>query len=258
MSAAPAVALLLCGCAVGPDFHRPAAPADAGFAPKPLPTISASAAVYGGVAQHLVSGQDIPFDWWKTFQCPQLDALVAQALRANPTIESAKAALRQAHELTLAAKGDFFPTVQASFSPSRNLTALGAVSPASANGSTYYTLITGQLSVLLRARRVRRQPPRSRVRTAQAHMQRFEPEATYLTLAANVVGAAIQEARRFALKSQRPRKSLRRTESRLGIVRDKSRLGYAMGIDVAAQDAALAQVKQLLPPLKSSSSKRAI
>jgi outer membrane protein TolC len=115
MTIAPMTALLLSGCAVGPDFLRPAAPADAGFAPKPLPTESASAPVYGGAAQHLKSGEDIRFDWWTAFQCPQLNSLVEKALRANPTIESAKAALRQAQELVYAQQGYFFPTVGASY-----------------------------------------------------------------------------------------------------------------------------------------------
>jgi outer membrane protein TolC len=98
-NAVHAVGVLLCGCGVGPDFHRPASPTDASFAPKALPAASASAAAYGGDAQRFVSGQDIRFDWWTAFKSPQLNSLVEKALRANPTIESAKAALRQAHEL---------------------------------------------------------------------------------------------------------------------------------------------------------------
>jgi len=88
------LALVLSACAVGPDFLTPEAPKDAGYAPKPLPVQTASAAVYGGGAQYFVEGQDIPFDWWKTFQSPALNALVEKAFRANPTIEQAQAALR--------------------------------------------------------------------------------------------------------------------------------------------------------------------
>jgi len=243
------MAMLLCGCAVGPDFHRPAAPVDAGFAPQPLPAVSASAVVYGGAAQHLVSGQDVPFDWWTAFQSPQLNALVEQALRANPTIESAKAALRQAHELTLAAKGAFFPTVQASFAPSRNLTATGAVSPASASGNPYYTLHTAQVSVsyvLDVFGGTRRQVESQQ---AQEDMQRFETEAAYTTLASNVVAAAIQEV---STRSQIAATEVIIEVDRksLEILRNQQRFGYAMGIDAAAQEAALAQVEQTLPPLQ--------
>jgi NodT family efflux transporter outer membrane factor (OMF) lipoprotein len=249
MSVAPAVVILLCGCAVGPDFHRPAPPANAGFAPQPLPAVSASAVVYGGGAQHLVSGQDISFDWWTAFQCPPLNALVEQALRANPTIESTKAALRQAHELTLAAKGAFFPTVQASFTPSRNLTATGAVSPASASGKPYYTLDTAQVSVSYAPDVFGGTRRQVESQQAQEDMQRFETEAAYLTLTSNVVTAVIQEV---STRSQiaATEDIIEVNRKSLEILRNQQRFGYAMGIDAAAQEAALAQVEQTLPPLQ--------
>ncbi len=245
----PAVALLLCGCAVGPDFHRPAAPADAGYAPNPLPSISVSAAIYGGEAQHLVSGQDVPFDWWTAFKSPALNALVEQALRASPTIELAKAALLQAHELTLAAKGAFFPTVQASFAPSRNLTATGAVSPASASGNPYYTLITGQVSVSYTPDVFGGTRRAVESQQAQEAMQRFETEAAYLTLTSNVVAAVVQEiSTRSQIAATEGIIDINRKS--LEILRNQQRFGYAMGIDAAAQEAALAQVEQTLPPLQ--------
>jgi len=249
LGAAPAVALLLCGCAVGPDFHRPAPPADAGFSPKPLPTVSASAAVYGGNAQHLVSGQDIPFDWWTAFQSPQLNALVAQAIRANPTIESAKAALREAHEQTLAAKAAFFPTAQASFTPSRNLTALGAVSAASASGNALYTLNTAQVSVSYSPDVFGGTRRQVESQQAQEDMQRFDTEAAYLTLTSNVVAAVIQEVSTRA-QIAATEGIIEVNRKSLEILKNQQKFGYAMGIDAAAQEAALAQVEQTLPPLQ--------
>jgi NodT family efflux transporter outer membrane factor (OMF) lipoprotein len=245
----PVLTLLLCGCAVGPDFHRPAAPSDAGYTPQPLPALTASTAIYGGAAQRLVAGRDIQFDWWTTFECPQLDALVAQAIRANPTIESAKAALRQAHELTLAAKGAFYPTVQAGFSSSRNLTATQAYSAASGSGNPYYTVQTGQLSVTYAPDvfgGARRQVEQQQ---AQEDMQRFETEAAYITLASNVVAAAIQEIS-IRLQIAATQDIIEVNTKSLEILRNQQRYGYAMGIDVAAQEAALAQIEQTLPPLQ--------
>jgi NodT family efflux transporter outer membrane factor (OMF) lipoprotein len=247
--ATPALAVLLCGCAVGPNFHRPASPADAGYAPGPLPTVSASAAIYGGAAQHLVSGQDVPFDWWTAFRSPQLDALVQQALRANPTIESAKAALRQAHEQTLAAKAAFFPTVQGSFTASRNLTALGAVSPASASGAALYTLYTAQVSVSYAPDVFGGTRRQVESQQAQEDMQRFETEAAYLTLTSNVVAAVIQEVSTRA-QIAATQDIIEVNRKSLEILRNQQRFGYAMGIDAAAQEAALAQVEQTLPPLQ--------
>src|SRR5579863_3654032 len=102
------MALLLAGCAVGPDFKRPAPPAVDRYTREQPMALTASAPGPAGAAQRLASGRDIPGDWWTLFRSPALSALVAAALHANPTLTSAEAALRQAHELTLAGKGAFF------------------------------------------------------------------------------------------------------------------------------------------------------
>jgi outer membrane protein TolC len=104
-----ASATLAAGCAVGPRYHRPQAPADAGYAPTPLPQVSVSASIPGGEAQRLISERDIPFEWWELFKSPALNALVERAFKANPSIASAQAALVQAQELVYAQQGYFFP-----------------------------------------------------------------------------------------------------------------------------------------------------
>ena len=47
-----ATSLALCSvsCAVGPQFHKPQAPANAGYSPEPMAPESASAPVHGGEA----------------------------------------------------------------------------------------------------------------------------------------------------------------------------------------------------------------
>jgi NodT family efflux transporter outer membrane factor (OMF) lipoprotein len=84
---------------------------------------------------------------------------------------------------------------------------------------------------------------------AQAQMQRFELEATYVTLASNVVAAAIQEA---STRGQiaATKEIISDEEKSLQILRDKFAQGYAMRIDVAAEEAQLAQARALLPPLE--------
>jgi NodT family efflux transporter outer membrane factor (OMF) lipoprotein len=249
LALALAAVLAVPGCAVGPDFHRPAAPADAGYAPQPLPASTVSAPVEAGAAQRFLSGQDIRFDWWTAFQSPQLNTLVEKALRANPTIESAKAALRQAQELTLAAEGGFFPTVQGNFVPSRNKTATGSVSPASASGNPYYGLYTGQVSVSFVPDVFGGTRRHVESLAAQADMQRFELEAAYLTLASNVVAAAILEvSTRSQIKATEI--IIDANKKSLDILLNQQKFGAAMAIDVAAVEAALAQVEETLPPLQ--------
>jgi outer membrane protein TolC len=80
------------GCAVGPRFKRPAPPTVQGYLPEPLPVQTAQAAVAGDQAQRFVEGRDISGQWWTLFHSPPLNELVEQALKSNPTLQSAQAA----------------------------------------------------------------------------------------------------------------------------------------------------------------------
>ncbi len=78
---------------------------------------------------------------------------------------------------------------------------------------------------------------------AQTDAQRFALEATYITLASNVVGAAIQEA---SLRAQIAvtQQLIAADGKALQILRDQFRLGFAMRIDVAAQETARLHINQ--------------
>jgi NodT family efflux transporter outer membrane factor (OMF) lipoprotein len=84
---------------------------------------------------------------------------------------------------------------------------------------------------------------------AQAERQRFELEATYLTLTANVVGSAIAEA---SLRGRiAATQDIVRIESeQLDLMRKRYGLGAVSESDVLAQQAQLAQVRATLPPLQ--------
>jgi NodT family efflux transporter outer membrane factor (OMF) lipoprotein len=269
-AAALAAAALAAGCAVGPDFGRPAPPQDAGYAPQPLPEVTASAAIHGGEPQRFVAGQDLPFEWWELFQSAPLNSLVAKALRANPTVPAAQAALRQAEEMVYAQQGFFFPTIAAGYQFERQKLA-GNLSGSSApgvqgNGTAilatqnqnqsphnkplFFNFHTAQVTVSYAPDVFGLNRREVESLDAQAAMQRFELEATYITLASNVVAAAIQEASTRA-QIAATREIIDFDEKALDILRNQLRLGFAMRIDVAAAEAALAQAKQLMPPLEN-------
>ncbi len=129
---AGALTALLAGCAVGPDYHPPAAPQARGYAPRPMKPVTAAApGVQAGTAQRFETGGDVPYAWWTRFGSPRLDALVARALRNNPNIAAAQSALHQAQEMTAAQRCYSYPTVSAQFTPQRQLLAsnLGGNSP---------------------------------------------------------------------------------------------------------------------------------
>src|SRR5690348_13933503 len=132
--------IVLSSCAVGPDFERPMPPTVESYTPDPLPRQTASADVTAGQAQRFVRDMDIPGRWWTLFHSAALNALVEQALSNNPTLPAAEAALRQASENVYAAQGAFFPTVAASFSPTRNKTATGVTFTAASSGKPWFTL----------------------------------------------------------------------------------------------------------------------
>jgi NodT family efflux transporter outer membrane factor (OMF) lipoprotein len=263
-------AALAASCAVGPRYHRPAAPANAGYAPAPLPQASASAAIHGGETQRLVSGQDIRFEWWRLFQSAALNALVERAFKANPTITAAQAALVQAQELVYAQQGYFFPAVGANYNFQRTKIAGNFTvddSPGTqGNGDNlnpplldlrhsphtaplYYDYHTAELTVGFVPDVFGANSRQVESLAAQRDVQRFALEATYVTLASNVAAAAIQEA---SLRGQieATRQIIAADEKSLAILRDQLRLGFAMRIDVAAQETALAQAKATLPPLQ--------
>jgi NodT family efflux transporter outer membrane factor (OMF) lipoprotein len=259
------------GCAVGPSFHRPAAPPDAGYAPTPLPETSAAAPVHGGEAQHLVNGRDIPFEWWELFKSPALNALVERAFKANPTVTAAQAALVQAQELVYAQQGYFFPTIGANYNFQRTKIAGNVTvddSPGTqGNGDNlnpplldlnhaphtaplYYDYHTAEVTVGFVPDVFGANWRQVETLAAQRDAQRFALEATYITLAANVVAAAIQEA---SVRAQiaATRQIIAADEKSLAILRDQFRLGFAMRMDVAAQETVLAQAKATLPPLQT-------
>jgi NodT family efflux transporter outer membrane factor (OMF) lipoprotein len=269
-SVALASVALAPSCAVGPRYHRPQAPAKAGYGPTPLPESSAAAPVHGGEAQHLVSDRDIPFEWWQLFQSPALNALVEQAFRANPTIAAARAALVQAQELVYAQRGFFFPTIDANYNFERTKIAgnftLDDSPGTQGNGHNLnpplldlqntphtapllYNFHTAQLTVGFVPDVFGANWRQVEALAAQTDAQRFALEATYITLASNVVAAAIQEA---SLRAQieATEQIIAADEQSLQILRDQLRLGFAMRIDVEAQQTALAQAQATLPPLQ--------
>jgi len=240
-------ALGLAGC-VGPNFHRPAPPSVDRYTAGALPSETASAQGPGGAAQHFLAEQDIPRNWWTLFGSEELNALVSQALRANPSVQAATAALRQANENTAAQRGSYYPTVQAGFDATRQRNAVGVLAPNLASGTALYNLYTPQVTVSyvpdvfgLNRRQVESL-------AAAAESTRFQLDATYLTLTANVVTAAIQEAGLRAQIAATERVIALERQS-LSVLRRELELGAIAEGDVFAQDAALAQLEATLPPL---------
>ncbi len=239
---------LMSGCAAGPNFHRPAPPAIDSYTAEPLTATTSTAGLPGGEEQRFVKGMDIPQQWWMLFKSQPLNNLIEKSLKANPTMDAAKAALRQARENVSAQKGSYYPSIQAGYSISRTKDS-GTVSPVPSSGNEPYTLHTAQVSVGFSPDIFGGNRRQVESLQAQADFQRFQLEAAYLTLTSNVVAAAIQEA---SLRAQiEATESIIKIEAQmLDQLRRQLEVGYIAGPEVAAQEAAVAQVQQTLPPLR--------
>ncbi|TAM11788.1 MAG: efflux transporter outer membrane subunit [Nevskiaceae bacterium] len=232
------------GCRARPDFHRPAPPAVERYTAQPLP----GAAGAGSDAQRLVTGGDVPAEWWTLFRSPQLDALIARALDANPDLAAATAALRVAQENLSAGKGALYPNAGIGFNASRQRNAGTLASPLQ-SGADYFALHTAQVSVSWAPDLFGGTRRGLEALRAQADVQRFQLAAARLSLTANVVVAAINEA---GLRAQ--------MATTQGVIADQRQtleslerqfaLGAVPEAAVAAQQAALAGAEAGLPPLR--------
>lgn len=247
LTALLAALALAAGCTVGPDFARPDKPAVDGYTPEKLAPQTASAAGNGGAAQQFVQGEDIPGQWWTLFRSDELKELINEALRANPDLAAAQATLRQANENVYAQQGALFPAFNANGSAQQQRSS--GASLGQSGTSTVFGLAAASLSVSYNIDTfggVRRQVESQ---VAQAENQRFQLEATYLTLTSNVVVAAVNLA---SLQAQiTATEGIVKLESdALAIVQHQFDLGGASRADVLLQQATLEQTRGTLPPLQ--------
>jgi NodT family efflux transporter outer membrane factor (OMF) lipoprotein len=250
VAASFAVTMLVSGCAVGPDFEHPSTPEVGRYTREPLASRTSSADVPKGRAQHFANGKDIPAEWWELYHSRALNSLVRKSLEANPNLQSTIAALRIAKENVAAQQGKYFPLVQANFNPSRQQLP-NVISPTLNNGSSLFNLYTAQVAVSYTFDTWGQNRRAVEALQAMADSQRFQVEAAYLTLTSNVVVAAIQEA---SLRGQieATHKLIDINLKMLELLRKQFNEGYSDRIDVAAQEAALAQIRATLPPLRKA------
>ena len=242
--------MLLAGCAVGPDFQRPAAPAVSHYTAAPATSTVATAGVPGGASQRFERGGNIPAQWWQLFHSPALDALVKQALARNPDLKAAQAALLAARENALAGRGAYYPSVGVGLSANRQQDPPGALAPVPSSNASLYNLLTAQVSVSYMPDVFGLNRRTVEALQAQAQVARYEMIAADMALGANVAVTAIQVASlREQLKATQELAGL--SAHVLSIMRYQLAKGYIGRLDVAAQETQLAQVNASLPALRT-------
>jgi NodT family efflux transporter outer membrane factor (OMF) lipoprotein len=244
------VGLALAGCAVGPDFKPPEAPAVAdaahAYTSVSLPSQTASAPGTGGAAQRFVAGADVPALWWQLFRSPPLDQLVRSAVANSPTLASAQAALRQAQELYTADAGSrLWPGVTGQVGATRERVSQAA---SQVPGGITYNLYNASVNVSYTIDAFGATRRDLEGLQAAVGYQRYQVEAAYLTLTANLVTTAIQEASLRA-QLQATQQVIDAETKSLQVVGRQAQVGAISRSVVLAQQTQLAQTRATLPAL---------
>lgn len=219
------LALALAGCAVGPEYQRPA---------HPLP------AQYGESAAG-EAAQEISAQWWKLFADAELDALVEKALRANNDLAAAVARLEEAEGALRETGAALLPEIDLDAGASRSKASTVTATPMPAGTPTHRDsrkagLTTSfELDIWGKLRRA------TQAARAQVLASRNARDTVRLTLAGGVATAYLalrsadaqlailadtRQSRETSLKIQRARLAggvasaldLRQAESALGAV----------------------------------------
>ena len=239
-----AVLMTLClggvGCAVGPDFHRPAAPTVTGYTPEPA-TATAPA---DGKRQRFIEGQPIA-DFWELLRCRPLDSIVRNALANNPGLEAARATLRRSQDTLRAGYGVFFPQLDARAGASRQRynPAPGALPSDTFNLFTLSGSVSYEIDIWGGARR------QAEVLGAAVDEQRYALAGAYIMLASNVVDAVIaQAAYRDEIDATKATVLLLREQLRIALAQATG--GTVPYSNVLALESQVASTSATVPPLE--------
>ena len=229
---------------MGPNFVRPAPPDTDRYTREPQPKATVAA---DGRAQHFTPGASITADWWRLFKSTQLDAIVQKAIANNPTLQASKASLRQSQDNMRAGYGMFFPQIQAGLDVSRQQTA--PLLQGSETPGTIFNLVTlsGTISYALDVFGGARRTVESL--RAQVDYQRYETEAAYIMLTANVVNTSIARAA-YAAQIRATEQLIELENQQLHLTEVQVRTGIAPYANVLSIRGLIAANQASLAPLK--------
>jgi outer membrane protein, multidrug efflux system len=254
-----AIALLLAGCTVGPNYRAPAPAAlgvPAGYAP---PVTASPASVPAEAAPR-------PADlsaWWRQFDDPLLTDLIGRATAGNLQIAQSLARLAEAREARVQAHGDLLPSVTGTAGATHDVTHGPATSivVGGGNGSPGTVVTTGGSSASndfsLGAGAswqadifggLRRGLQAARADEAAAL---FDLEGVRTSIAAEVATNYI-EARLAQARLEIARSTLRTQDDNLQIARWRVQAGLVSALDVEQARAQRAQVAASIPALETS------
>ena len=246
-----ATVTLLSACAVGPDFRQPAAPVTDHYSAGEEPRATAAATGEAGAAQHFVPGAVVPERWWESFRCDALNALVEEALAHSPTVLEARARLEEAQaDLTAQSRGTLYPALDAQLGITRQRVNPAAFGFPQIPASPPFTLYNAQVNVSYTLDAFGGERRMIEGARAQTEYVSYESEAAKLTLAANIVSAAIRQADLEAQVSYTER-LLEAQARQVAISEQRYRAGGIALEDLQNQHTQLEQLRATLPTLRA-------
>lgn len=244
---AAAATFALSACAVGPSYHPAARPTVDSYTREPLPEQTTSTNVAGGESQRMELGRDLPGEWWTLFGSAKLDGLIQQAIASYPDIAAQQAALREARENVRAGAGSYLPQLQGAANAEREQESGAEIFPGFPNfiSNIFYSAVSVSYTFDIFGKE-RRTVEGLR---AQAAQQNFVLEASYLTLASNVVSTAIQIASTHD-QIAATNEIISLEQKQLDIIAQRVQFGSLTRSDVLQQQSSLDSVRATLPPLE--------
>jgi NodT family efflux transporter outer membrane factor (OMF) lipoprotein len=234
---------VLGGCAVGPDYHRPAS-----VAAQPVPD---SFTVDGVAWKKADPSASAPRGkWWTVFADGEVDRLEDLAAARNQNLAASAAALAQARNLVTEARSQYFPQIAAAPSLARQRTSFNAPTQGQATGVAYsynlYTLpatLSWEADIFGRIRRL--------TEAAQARMTAASDDLESVTLLLQsevaqdyfTLRALDAEVKLLADTAETYRRSLELTQNR-------RQGGIATDLDVSQAETQLRTTQAQIPALR--------
>lgn len=233
----------LAGCAVGPDFKRPAAPQVDHYSAVSDP--SATVAVDGQVQRFAALTEVLP-DWWRLFDSPDLDSLVRTGLKNSPTVAAAQATLTEAEENLRAGQGVFYPQIDLGFGYARQR--LSPRREGVAGPGTVFSLYTLSAAVSYALDVFGGERRAVEGLGAQVDVQRAGVEAAYLSLVGNIINTAIADAA-YRAEADETRRLIALQLEQLSIIEAQAEAGLVPTANVVEMKSQLAASQAVLPTI---------
>ncbi len=229
--AAPALAALaLAGCTLGPNYRPPVTP-------------SAGAGGFVAATPATASADAPPADWWRLYNDPALDAMIAKAFAANTDLRVATANLRRARAVLSESRSLRLPSTTLSANSGYGRQVISSPSGPAGSNSVFYQLGTDASYEVDIYGRVSRSIEAAR---ADADSTAAARDAAIISVAAETARAyadACSIARQLAVAET----SLKLQTDSFGLTERLYQAGRGTPLDVARARAQLEATRATLP-----------